>query len=80
VTSHINYTWHRAIEGESVHLPVMTYEPLGLWPTHDLSSQGLSELVVYRICNTMGRAETHYEGQVSSWHNDNNDDVGALRY
>jgi hypothetical protein len=36
----------------------MTYGSLGLWPTHDLSSLGLSALVAYKTRNTMGYAKT----------------------
>jgi hypothetical protein len=36
----------------------MTYKPLGLWPTHDLSSLGLSALAAYRTHNMMSRTET----------------------
>jgi hypothetical protein len=54
----INYAWRRVIDGESVHLPLMIYGHLGLWPTHDLSSLGLSALATYRPHNTMSCAET----------------------
>jgi hypothetical protein len=36
----------------------MMYGPLGLWPTHDLSSLGLSALVTYRARNTTSHDET----------------------
>ena len=36
----------------------MTYRPLSLRPTHDLSSLGLSTLAAYRTHNTTSRAET----------------------
>lgn len=54
----INYTRHRATEGELVHLPLMTYRLLGMRLTHNLSNLGLSVLAIYRPRNTMSRAET----------------------
>jgi hypothetical protein len=36
----------------------MTYGLLGLRPTHDLSSLGLSKLIAYRPHNMTSRAET----------------------
>jgi hypothetical protein len=54
----INCAWRRVTDGESVHLPLMTYGHLGLWPTHELSSLGLSALDAYRPHNTMSCAET----------------------
>jgi hypothetical protein len=36
----------------------MTYGPLDLWPTHNLSSLGLSALAVYKTHNMMSHAET----------------------
>lgn len=33
---HINYVWRRAAVEEFIHLPIITYEPLGLHRTHDL--------------------------------------------
>jgi hypothetical protein len=59
VTNRINCTCHLATEGESIYLPLMTDEPLGLRPTHDLSRLGLSALAVYRTRNTMGHTKTH---------------------
>lgn len=36
---------------------LMTYEPLGLWRTHDLLSLGLAQ-AIYRTRNTMSHAKT----------------------
>lgn len=36
---------------------LMTYEPLGLWRTHDLLSLGLAQ-AIYRTRNTMSHVET----------------------
>jgi hypothetical protein len=58
MTDRINHVWRRAMAGETFHLPLMTYRPLGLQPTHDLPSQGMSTLVVYRTRNMTSRAET----------------------
>lgn len=41
-----------------VLLPLMTYRPLGMQPTHDLSSLVLNALVIYRTRNTMSHVET----------------------
>jgi hypothetical protein len=43
---------------ESFLLPLMTYGPLVLQPTHGLSNLGLSALAVYRTRNTTRHAET----------------------
>jgi hypothetical protein len=44
--------------GELFLLPLMTYGLLGLRPTHNLLSLGLSVLVVYRTHNMTRHAET----------------------
>lgn len=54
----INYAWHRVVAGEVGPPPLMTYEPLDMRSTHNLSDLGLSVLVIYRTRNTTSRAET----------------------
>lgn len=54
----INCSWRQATVGKSVLLILMTYEPLGMHPTHDLSSLALNALVIYRTHNTMNHVET----------------------
>jgi hypothetical protein len=44
--------------GKSVLLPFMTYEAIGMRPTHGLPSLGLSTLAIYRTHNTTSRAKT----------------------
>jgi hypothetical protein len=58
MTSCIKCAWSRATAGESVLLPLMTYGSLGLQPTHDLLSLGLSALGIYRTHNTMSHTKT----------------------
>jgi hypothetical protein len=48
MTYRINYSYHRAMVGELVCLPLMTYEHLALLRTHDLLNLGLSTLAIYR--------------------------------
>lgn len=43
---------------ESVLLPLMTYGPLGLRPTHVLSTLGLSALAVNKTRNMISHDET----------------------
>jgi hypothetical protein len=55
----INYVWHRTTVEEPIHLPLMTYGPLGLWHALDILSIGLSTSAIYRTRNTMSHAEIH---------------------
>jgi hypothetical protein len=48
MTYRINYSYHQAMVGESVCLPLMTYEHLALLRTHDLLNLDLSMLAIYR--------------------------------
>jgi hypothetical protein len=57
VIDRINYVWYRDATGELIFLLLMTYGPLGLRPTHDISNLGLSALVIYRTCNTTSHAK-----------------------
>jgi hypothetical protein len=58
MTDRINCAWHRATAEEPVLIPLMTYGPLGIRTTHDLSSLGLSALAIYRVYNTTSHIET----------------------
>jgi hypothetical protein len=57
----------------------MIYWLLGMWPTHDLSSLGLSVLAIHRPRKShKPHRDLGYSGQGSARHRDNND--GAMAF